>query len=139
MRLVLDTNTVVAGLLWHGPPRSILDYARQRQVSLFISTPLLLELNDVLHRPKFAPRLALAMVTPDQLVIGYAALCRKIASANIAHVVLADPDDDAVIACALAAKADAIVSGDRHLLDIGIYRGIRIINAAESLAFIQSN
>jgi predicted nucleic acid-binding protein len=45
-----------------------------------------------------------------------------------------DPDDDAVLACAVAAKADAIVSGDRHLLSLGSYDGIPIMTAADLLA-----
>jgi predicted nucleic acid-binding protein len=48
--------------------------------------------------------------------------------------VTADPDDDAILACALAAGADAIVSGDRHLLDLKVYEGIPIVTAAEALA-----
>ena len=49
-----------------------------------------------------------------------------------------DPDDEAVIACALAARADLIVSGDQDLLVLKRYRRIRIINAAEALAIIRS-
>jgi predicted nucleic acid-binding protein len=45
--------------------------------------------------------------------------------------VLADPDDDAVIACAVAAQADVIVSGDKHLLDLQQYQNIPILTAAE--------
>jgi len=53
--------------------------------------------------------------------------------ASIAPVVLADPDDDHVLACALAAKADLIVSGDSDLLKLKTYRGIAIVGAAEAL------
>jgi predicted nucleic acid-binding protein len=47
-------------------------------------------------------------------------------------------DDEAVIACALAARADLIVSGDQDLLVLKRYRRIRILNAAEALAIIRS-
>ena len=47
-----------------------------------------------------------------------------------------DPDDDHVIACALAAKASLIVSGDRDLRDLGTYKGIRILNATDALRLI---
>ena len=51
-------------------------------------------------------------------------------------VIAADPDDDQVIAAALAAQADLIVSGDRHLLALGTYQGIRVVTPAEALTRI---
>jgi predicted nucleic acid-binding protein len=68
------------------------------------------------------------------LVLGYAALASVIEPAEIEPVVLADPDDDAVLACAVAAHSEVIVSGDRHLLDLKQYQDIRIVTAAEMLA-----
>ena len=49
--------------------------------------------------------------------------------AAIPPVILSDPDDDAVLACALAAQAEAIVSGDGHLLQLGAYVAIPILPA----------
>ena len=133
---VADTNTVVSGLLWHGPPRSVLDAARAGAIELFTSAVLLAELEDVLSREKFARRLERAGVTPRDLVLGYAALAPVIEPATIAPVVLADPDDDAVFACAVAAQAEVIVSGDKHLLDVKSYQGIQVLTAAELLALL---
>lgn len=58
MKLLLDTNTVVSGALWGGPPRQILDLARAGRFRLYTSTALLLELAEVLGRTKFAARFA---------------------------------------------------------------------------------
>ena len=49
-------------------------------------------------------------------------------------VIHEDPDDDEVLACALSARVEVIVSGDRHLRGLGSFRGIRIVTAAELLA-----
>ena len=57
----------------------------------------------------------------------YGALAINVSPTVLPRVVAADADDDHVVAAAIAAKADLIVSGDRHLLDIGSHRGIRII------------
>jgi predicted nucleic acid-binding protein len=52
--------------------------------------------------------------------------------------VLAEPDDDHVLACALAAKAEIIVSGDRHLLDLREYQDIPILNTADALQRLEA-
>ena len=136
MRVVADTNTVVSGLLWHGPPRQVLDAARAGTLQLYTTAVLLAELDEVLQRPKFAQRLTLAGVTTRTLVLGYAALARLIEPAVIVPVVEEDPDDDAVLACAVAAQAEAIVSGDSHLLDLKEYEKIPVVTAAQLVAQI---
>jgi putative PIN family toxin of toxin-antitoxin system len=57
VRVVADTNTVVSAFLWAGPPKAILDAAREQQISLHTSPALLAELEDVLSRDKFAARI----------------------------------------------------------------------------------
>jgi putative PIN family toxin of toxin-antitoxin system len=129
MRAVADTNVVVSGLLWQGPPRRVLDLARAGTLELFTSPALLVELEDVLGRRKFARRLQAAGVDPRDLVLGYAALARVVVPTEKPAAVPEDPDDDEVVACAMAARAEIIVSGDRHLRNLGTFRGIRIVTA----------
>jgi len=136
MRTVADTNTVVSGLLWHGPPRQVLDHARIGEIELFTTMVLLAELEDVLQREKFAQRLMLVGVKPKDLVVGYAALAKIVESAQISPVIADDSDDDAVLACAIAAHAEVIVSGDSHLLALKEYHGIHILTATELLSRI---
>ena len=136
MRLVADTNTVISGLLWHGAPRRLLDAARAGKVSLFTSAVLLAELDDTLSRAKFAARLERAGVTRRVLVQGYATLATVVKPAAIPPAVLADPDDDAVLACAVAAQAQAVASGDSHLLNLKTYQDIPILTVNELLALL---
>lgn len=136
MRIVLDTNVVASGFLWGGVPRQLLQAAREKRLQLFTSTPLLLELTDILGRAKFARKLAAAQLSVDQLVERYTLLTTVIHPAVIAPTILDDPDDDQVLACALAAKAEIIVSGDRHLLDLKEYQGVRIVTVAEAVRAI---
>lgn len=138
MRAVLDTNVVVSGLLWDGAPRQLLLAAREKRAQLYTSTLLLLELTDILGRAKFAHKLAAAQLSIDQLVERYALLTTVVHPAAIEPTVLNDPDDDQVLACALAAKAGIIVSGDRHLLDLKEHRGVRIVRVAEAVNNIVS-
>lgn len=134
MRIVADTNIVVSGLLWQGAPRQLLDLARTRAVELWTSPSLLVELEEVLLRGKFTRRLHAVGALPETLVLGYAALARVIHPPPIGQVIAADPDDDEVLACAVAAQAEAVASGDRHLLELGEYRMIPILTIGRILA-----
>jgi putative PIN family toxin of toxin-antitoxin system len=133
MRVVIDTNTVISGLLWHGAPRTVLDLARAKRIRLYTSPHLLLELDDVLYRPKFAARIALTTQSSDEIVRSFAALCTAVDAPPLPRPAAADPDDDAVLACAVAAHAEAVVSGDRHLLALSAYAGIPILDVHEFL------
>jgi putative PIN family toxin of toxin-antitoxin system len=136
MRLALDTNTVVSGLLWRGLPRQLLESARQGDVTLFISPALMLELAEVLDRPKFQSMLQQANTTASELASDYGELAQWVYPAHVATVVQADSDDDEVVACAVAAGADSIVSGDKHLLVLGTVQGIPVITARAALAAV---
>lgn len=135
MRLALDTNTVVSGLLWDSTPSQLIRAALGGQVELVTSQALLLELGDVLARAKFAKRVAASGFSVEELVARCAVLAQTVEPAAIAPV-LADPDDDQVLACALAGRADLIVSGDAQLLNLKRYHGIGIVNAAQALELV---
>ena len=134
MRVVADTNIVISGLLWRGNPRRVLDSARDGIIELFTSSTLLDELEDVLHREAFGARLKEASVSAHELVVGYSALASVVEAKEIEPVVIAGPDDDAVLSCAIAAQCEIITSGDSHLLQLKTHQGIRILTATELLA-----
>lgn len=133
MRWVLDTNVVVSGLLWNGAPAQLIEAARADEVELFTSRVLLAELTRILRRAKFDKAIAASGMSLDVLVLGYADIATLVTPEAIPATVLNDPDDDHVLACALATKADYIVSGDRHLLDLKEHQGIRIVTVAEAV------
>jgi uncharacterized protein len=135
VRLVLDTNVVASALLWGGTPRMVLQAARDKRVRLFTSTALLTELTDVLGRRKFDRKIAASALTVDQIVDRYVALATPVQPAPTPRVA-PDPDDDVVIGTALAAKADGIVTGDKALLSVAAYQGVRIIGVAQALQLI---
>jgi putative PIN family toxin of toxin-antitoxin system len=129
MRVVLDTNTVISAVFWGGFPGRIVELAKTNAISICTSRPLLDELMDVLSRKKFLARFNLIASTPSKVLADYAALAEVVSVPNVPSVVADDPDDDEVIACAVTAKANYIISGDRHLLKIGNYDDIFIVNA----------
>lgn len=126
MKVVFDTGVWISALLWVGLPHQILQLAYEGRITLCMTLPLLQELSEVLLRPKFAPILARRNTNVTELIIGVAALVEFHEPSPITGVIFEDPDDDAVIACAVAAKARWIVSGDEHLLRLRDFQRIRI-------------
>lgn len=134
MRIVADTNTILSGLLWQGPPRQILDRARAGVITLHTSLVLLAELAEVISRGKFTRRIRNAQLSAVDLVADYRHLAVLVDPQPLPAPVSRDADDDHVLACALAAGTAIIVSGDRDLLDLGTFRQIRILTAQDALA-----
>jgi putative PIN family toxin of toxin-antitoxin system len=140
LRLVLDTNIVVAGLLWNGPPRRLIELAIDGEaVELYSSAVLLDELAHTLGYSKFAARIHSFGTSIAALVAQYTALVSLVAPTSVPRIVANDADDDHVIAAAVAARAELIVTGDRkHLLPIGSHQGIAIVTAREVLDRIEA-
>ena len=135
MRLVLDTNVVASALLWGGVPLVLLQAGRDKRVELFTSLALLGELTDILGRRKFEKKIAASTLTIDQLVDRYAALAALVRPAPTPRIA-PDPDDDVVIGTALAAKAELVITGDKPLLAVADYRGVRIVGVSQAFAII---
>ena len=133
MRIVIDTNVLLSGLLWHGTPHMLLNHVRAGTVELMMSHTLLEELAKVIARKKFAAILERTTRTPDRILSEMQALAEIVVAPPLPLPVCRDPDDDAVLACALAAHADLIVSGDDDLLSLKEFQHIPIITAAQAM------
>lgn len=124
MRVVLDTNVLISAILFGGTPRELLRSAIQGRFHAVTTQRLLDELERLL-REKFDFSDAAAAATRDQFEV----LAEVVEPLEIPKV-CRDPDDDEVLAAALAGSAVAIVTGDRDLLDLGSYRDIEIVTPA---------
>jgi putative PIN family toxin of toxin-antitoxin system len=130
--VVLDTNVLVSALIFGGSPREILEMIVAGVVDCSLSSAVLDELRDVLQRPKFGFSLRQAMSVVDELC----GVCQVVKPRKKVGVVKADPDGNRVIECALEAKADFIVTGDTHLLELGSHAGTRVLNPADFLRML---
>ena len=137
-RAVLDANVVVSAYLnVGGKPARVLALARLDRIEICLSPQIILEIVETLLKPRlvkihkdkredilvFAKALAeIADITPGTLEV---------------YAVKADPDDNKILACAIEAHADFIVSGDHHLTDLKKYKNILIVNPDEFLKLIE--
>ncbi|HMC48561.1 MAG TPA: putative toxin-antitoxin system toxin component, PIN family [Caballeronia sp.] len=98
MRLAIDSNIVMSGMLWGGKPALLLDLARQGRVEIYTCPELLAELANAISRPKFHKKLAAAHMTAQKLITDYAQLATVIIISTLPMPVSRDPDDDIVLA-----------------------------------------
>jgi putative PIN family toxin of toxin-antitoxin system len=121
VRVVFDTNVLISALVYGGLPRELLTRAFRGEITLVTSTVLLNELEEVLVA-RFAHDPSLARTVRAEIE-----LLAEVADALDLPGVARDPDDDAVLAAAIAGEASAIVTGDRDLLVLGDHHGIHIV------------
>lgn len=136
MRVVIDTNLWVSGLLWRGLPWHLLRLAEAGQVELCVAPPMLDELASVLAYERFHPRLQQLGLRLEDLIAYVLKLVTIVEAPESGEVpiVAADPDDDMFLYAAIAAGAAYVISGDHHLLELEEYANIPILTIQEFLA-----
>lgn len=127
MKAILDTNVLISAYVFPGgKPEAVYRLALEGRLEIGTSRTLLAEFGRVLGQ-KFG-------WIPDRVEAAVAQMTRIAAvvePSEVVEVVSADPADDRVLEAARAFDADVIVSGDRHLLDLGTWSEIEIISPAE--------
>jgi putative PIN family toxin of toxin-antitoxin system len=136
VRAVIDTNVLLAGLLWHGPPHALLQHLEAGTLTLISSPALLAELQDVLSRSKFDATLNRAGMTREQALQRIRRLAEVYEPVPLAVPVCRDPDDDKLLALARSSRAACIVSGDDDLKVLQSFEGIPIHSPAQALTML---
>jgi putative PIN family toxin of toxin-antitoxin system len=137
LRVVFDTNTIVSAIFWRAAPYQALQAVRQKMAVLLSTEALIAELADVLSRRKFSARLAAIQTTPDQLLSDFRGVIELVEPVLIPSNAVDDPDDIAVLACAVGGQADYIVTGDHDLLRIVSYQNIPVWTARQFCDFLE--
>jgi len=136
VRLVVDTNVLVSAFLWEGTPGQLIELAGEKVVRLYTSRGLLDELAATLAKKKLAKPVAATGLTAAQMLANYRRIATLVTARQLTDQVSRDADDDKVLACAIAAKADLVVSGDDDLLCLKAFQGMPIVSPAEAVRII---
>jgi len=126
-RVVPDTNVFVSALLWTGNPHRLLVLAEAGDLTLVTTPAIMEELREVLGRQKFRLRIATLQTSVAELMEALLSVVEVIPDLAIEPVIKRDPDDEKILACAAAAQAEWLVSGDDHRLRLKRYKGIPIV------------
>jgi putative PIN family toxin of toxin-antitoxin system len=122
LKVVIDTNVLVSGIFFSGPPYQILKAWQTGEFELVASQEILDEyhrVGEVLAEEHPAVDLKLILNFVLEHVTIYKPLPLK-------EPVCEDPDDDKFLACALASGSKIIISGDKHLLKVSGFQGIKV-------------
>jgi len=128
-KVVVDTNVFVSSF-FGGNPREIIDLWKAGHVTLCLSKPIVDEYVQVLRRLGLQNEREL-----EELLSLFASGLHIVFTTSTPqlHIVADDPDDNKFIECAVALKADCVVSGDKALIEIKDYMGIKIVTPKEFL------
>ena len=131
---VVDTNVFVSSF-FGGNPRKIIDLWKSGEITLCLSKPIIDEYTEVLRRLGLQNEKELEELL-SLFAHGYHVVF-TIKTPEL-HILEKDPDDNKFIECAVALKADFIISGDKVLTEIQDYMGIKIVNPKEFLSRCKS-
>ncbi|NLF87783.1 putative toxin-antitoxin system toxin component, PIN family [Candidatus Bathyarchaeota archaeon] len=132
--IVFDLNVLVPSLIVKGKPRDLWQKAKRKDFTLALSKEMLSELSNVIERQKFEKYVTIADI---KLYLNDLRLTSKMVIVKSRFKIIPeDPDDDIIIRTAYDAKADYIVSGDRHRLELQQYKSIRIVTVDKMLLIL---
>ena len=131
IRLVLDTNTLISAVGWrHSKQRKILEACLFKQYLLIESPQLLEEFVAVISRPKFS---FVSEEQKNEFVTRLISHCEMVRPKRKLNIIKQDPADNKVLECSLEGKADYMITGDRHLLNLKQFGKTEILTASEFL------
>ena len=137
MKVVLDANVYVSSMVnMQGNPKSIISAWQQGTFDVLISSPILEEIGRVLRYPRIVKRHKQDETVIQRFLKLLENQATVVEPTEMLGVVIEDESDNRYVECAIAGKAQYIISGDNHLLNIGEYRGIVILSPAAFVALL---
>jgi len=139
LKIVIDTNVFVsAAITGKGKPAQILKAWREEKLEVIISPEILKEIGQVIFRPKIRKITFWTEKERYQFIEDLARICILTPGSLRLKQVVKHTQDHKFLVAAIEGKADYIVSGDRHLRDLGAYRGVKIVSVNEFLQILEN-
>lgn len=131
--IVIDTSVFISAVLFRGPTSRLVSLWQKGTISVLMSSAILKEYATALAYPKFKLTRTEIRGIIEQELLPYVS---PVKVKSTLHVITQDPSDDKFLELAQEGKADYILSGDKHLLDLKTFHGIKIITPNELFALI---
>lgn len=132
-RIASDTSVFISAVLFRGPTSRLISLWQKGTISVLMSSAILKEYARALAYPKFKLTRTEIRGIIEQELLPYVS---PVKVKSTLHVITQDPSDDKFLDLAQEGKADYILSGDKHLLDLKTFHGIKIITPNELFALI---
>jgi len=130
VRAVIDTNVLISAIFWTGSPKRLLNRVRRGEVTFVTSRVLLDELKEILVRPD--KPFKLSEEEADRVVKAMQNVAEVVETQSQVRV-CRDEKDNKVLECAVDGRAEWIITGDAHLLELQSFKNVRIVTVAEFL------
>jgi len=138
-KVVIDTNVFVSATITEkGKTAQILKVWREKKLEVIISSEILKEIGQVIFRPKIKKISFWTEKERYQFIEDLARVCIVTPGSLQLKQAVKHTQDHKFLAAAIEGKAGYIVSGDRHLRDLGVYKGIKIVSASKFLQILEN-
>ncbi|GBE01812.1 hypothetical protein BMS3Bbin06_02321 [bacterium BMS3Bbin06] len=128
-KVVIDTNVFISGFGWGGKPDALLTLLKNNQIVCYFSPEIFEELKRVVSYPKLKFTESLQNKILEFVFFN----CKLVEPKEHITVIVDDPDDNRFLECAVEANAEFVISGDPHLLRIGKYKTVEIVDVDKFL------
>lgn len=137
MKITVDTNILISATFWYGDSFRILERVENKEIELVLSNEIIREYEEVLAYAEIQEKIQGKQLTMKQTVQKIQTMTTLVHPSEKVNIIKDDPDDNAVLECALEGKVKHIITNDKHLLKLKEFREIKIITPAEFRAILE--
>lgn len=133
MKITLDTNVLLSSTFWDGDSSRIVEIIERGEIELVLSRDIIQEFGGVLEYKEIKEKIKDKNLEMKRTVNEIIEMAKIVDPREEFNIIKDDPEDNVIIACAVEGEVDYIVTQDRHLLDLGEFRSVKILTPREFL------